>query len=111
MNNLKYDDLKNMWDGQNNLTDKPMFIDFYGDWWGPCKMFEQVLNEVTPEYQDRINFYKVNIEEEPKLSEIFEVRHIPHYVMISRDGGISPGTGATNKETLKYFLEGLISKK
>ena len=74
-------------------------------------MFEQVLNEVTPEYQDRINFYKVNIEEEPKLSEIFEVRHIPHYVMISKDGGVSPGSGAVNKETLKYFLEGLIQKK
>ena len=32
MNNLKYNDLKNIWDGQNNLTDKPIFIDFYGDW-------------------------------------------------------------------------------
>ena len=74
-------------------------------------MFEQVLNEVTPEYQDKINFYKVNIEEEPQLSEIFEVRHIPHYVMISTGGGILPGSGAVNKETLKYFLEGLILKK
>ena len=32
MNNLKYDDLKNIWDGQKNLTNKPIFIDFYGDW-------------------------------------------------------------------------------
>ena len=111
MNNLKYNDLKNIWDGENNLIGKPIFIDFYGDWWGPCKIFEQVLNEVTPEYKDKINFYKVNIEEESQLSTIFEVRHIPHYVMISIDGGVSPGSGATNKETLKYFLEGLISKK
>ena len=74
-------------------------------------MFEQVLNQVTSEYQDKINFYKVNIEEAPQLSTIFEVRHIPHYIMISKDGGVSPGSGATNKETLKYFLEGLISKK
>ena len=110
MNNLKYDDLKNIWDGQNNLTDKPIFIDFYGDWWGPCKMFEQVLNEVTPEYTDRITFYKVNIEEESQLSMIFEVRHIPYFIMISKDGGITPGSGALNKETLKYYLEGLISK-
>ena len=46
-----------------------------------------------------INFYKTNIEQEPKLSEIFEVRHIPHFVMISKDGGVSPGDGALNKET------------
>ena len=110
MNNLTYDNLKKIWDGQNNFTDKPIFIDFYGDWWGPCKIFEQVLNEVVPEYEDRINFYKVDIEEEPQLSTIFEVRHIPHYVMISKDGGVSKGGGASNEETLKYFLEGLISK-
>ena len=73
-------------------------------------MFEQVLNQVTSEYQDKINFYKVNIEEEPQLSTIFEVRHIPHYVMISKDGGVSPSSGANNKETLKYFLEGLLQK-
>jgi thioredoxin-like negative regulator of GroEL len=73
-------------------------------------MFEQVLNEVIPEYEDRISFYKVNIEQEPRLSEIFEVRHIPHFVMISKDGGVTPGSGAKNKDTIKYFLEGLISK-
>ena len=73
-------------------------------------MFEQVLKEVVPEYSDRISFYKVNIEEESQLSTIFEVTHIPHFVMISKDGGITPGSGALNKETLKYYLEGLISK-
>ena len=32
MNNLTFDDMKEIWDGQNNLTNKPIFIDFYGDW-------------------------------------------------------------------------------
>ena len=111
MNNLTKSEFMKIYNEGENLTDKPIFIDFYADWWGPCKMFEQVLNEVTPEYKDKINFYKVNIEDEPQLSTIFEVRHIPHYVMISKDGGVSPGSGAVNKETLKYFLEGLIQKK
>ena len=94
MNNLTHNDLKKIWDGENNLTDKPIFIDFYGDWCNPCKIFKQVLDEVIPEYKDRI----------------FQVRAIPHFVMISKSGGISPGGGALNKETLKYFLEGLLSK-
>ena len=80
MNNLTYSNLKNIWDGQKNLIGKPILI----------------------------NFYKTNIEQELKLSEIFEVRGIPHFIMISKDGGISPGGGALNKETLKYFLEGLL---
>ena len=110
MNNLTNKELKNLWDGQTNLTNKPIFIHFYGEWWGPCKIFKQVLDKVTPEYTDKINFYKVDIEEESELSMIFEVRHIPHYVMISKSGGVSKGGGANNEETLKYFLEGLISK-
>ena len=73
-------------------------------------MFKQVLDEVEPEYKDRITFYKVNIEEEIDLANVFQIRAIPHFVMISKDGGVSPGSGALNKETLKYFIEGLLSK-
>ena len=69
-----------------------------------------LVEELIPEYEDRITFYKVNIEQESKLSEIFEVKGIPHFVMISKDGGIRPGGGALNKETLKYFLEELLLK-
>ena len=73
-------------------------------------MFKQVLDEVIPEYKDRITFYKVDIEKEIDLANIFQVRAIPHFVTISKDGGVSPGSGAMNKETLKYFLEGLLLK-
>ena len=73
-------------------------------------MFKQVLDEVIPKYKDKITFYKVNIEEEIDLANIFQIRAIPHFVTISKDGGVSPGSGALNKETLKYFLEGLLLK-
>ena len=73
-------------------------------------MFKQVLDEVIPEYKDRITFYKVDIENEIDLANVFQIRAIPHFVTISKDGGVSPGGGALNKETLKYFLEGLLSK-
>ena len=110
MNNLTNNDLKNIWEGQKNLTNKPIFIDFYGDWWGPCIIFKQVLDEVIPEYKDKITFYKVDIEKEVDLANIFQIRAIPHFVTISKSGGVSPGSGAMNKETLKYFLEGLLLK-
>ena len=73
-------------------------------------MFKQLLDEVIPEYKDKITFYKVNIENEIDLANIFQVRHIPYFITISKDGGVSPGGGAMNKETLKYFLEGLLLK-
>ena len=74
-------------------------------------MFEQVLNEVTPKYSDKIKFYKVDIEEEPEIAGLFRIMSVPNTVTISKSGDVFSMVGALNEETLKYFLEGLISKK
>ena len=73
-------------------------------------MFEQVLNEVTPEYEDKINLYKVNIEEEPEIAGLFKVMSVPTTITISKSDKLHSTLGAMNKETLKYFLDGLLSK-
>ena len=92
-----------------NLTDKPIFIDFYADWWGPCKMFEQVLNDVTPTYESSVEFYKVNIEEEPEIAGLFGVRSIPSMSMIRKNGSHELAVGSMTKDQLKYWLGGLVS--
>ena len=74
-------------------------------------MYEQVLNKVTPEYKDKVDLYKVNIEEEPELASLFRVMGIPNTTTISNSGSVFSMPGPLNEETLKYFLEGLISKK
>ena len=74
-------------------------------------MYEQVLNEVTPEYKDKINLYKVNIEEEPEIAGLFRVMSVPNTTTISKSGDVFSQPGALPEDTLKYFLEGLISKK
>ena len=74
-------------------------------------MYEQVLNDVTPEYKDKVNLYKVNIEEEPDIAGLFRVMSVPNTTTISKSGDVFSQPGALNEDTLKYFLEGLISKK
>ena len=74
-------------------------------------MFEQVLNEISPEYEDKINMYKVNIEEEPEIAGLFKVMSVPTTTTISKSGSVYSQPGALNEETLKYFLEGLLQKK
>ena len=74
-------------------------------------MFEQVLDKVTPEYKDKVSLYKVNIEEEPEMAGLFRVMSVPNTTTISKSGGVYSVPGALNEETLKYFLEGLLSKK
>ena len=74
-------------------------------------MFSSVLDEVSPKYSSKVNMYKVDIEKEVDLAIKFGARALPYMVFISKDGIITPNVGAINKDTLKYFLEGLISKK
>mgnify|MGYP003625590212 FL=1 len=110
MNNLTKSEFMKIYNEGENLTDKPIFISFYATWWGPCKMYERSLNEVTPEYKDKINLYKVNIEEELEMAGLFKVMSVPTTATISKSGDVQSMPGALNEETLKYFLEGLISK-
>ena len=111
MKELSKEQLMQIYDIGKNLTDKSIFIDFYADWWGPCKMFEQVLNKVTPNYQDKINMYKVDISREPELASMFGARSIPYMTFISKNGDVSTQLGGLDEATLKYYFEGLISKK
>ena len=73
-------------------------------------MFEQVLNDITPKYEGKINMYKVNIEEEPEIANLFGVMSIPATSMIRKDGEVEKSIGSMNEDTLKYYLDGLISK-
>ena len=108
MKNLKKSELDIIYKDDKNLTDKSIFIDFYADWWGPCKMFEQVLNKVTPEYEDKVHIYKVNIENEPEIANQFGVRSIPQISMIRKDSSKEQSVGGMNEDQLKYWLGGLI---
>ena len=72
-------------------------------------MYEQVLNKVTPSYSDKINFYEVDIEEEPQIASLFKVMSVPQVSMIRKDGSKEQSIGGMNEDTLKYWLGGLIS--
>ena len=72
-------------------------------------MFGKVLDEVTPEYSDKIDFYKVDVEESPELASMFNARSLPTVVMIRKDGTTEQSIGGMNESQLEYWLNGLIS--
>ena len=73
-------------------------------------MFAQVLEEVYPDYKDKIDMYKVDVEKEMEMAAAFSARSLPYMVFISKGGDITPQVGAIDKDTLKYYLEGSLSK-
>ena len=78
----------------------PAIIDFYADWCGPCKMVAPILEELSDEYKDKINIYKVDTEAEQELSAAFNIRSIPSMLFIPKDKQPMMQAGALDKGTL-----------
>jgi thioredoxin len=57
--------------------DKPAILDFYADWCGPCKMIAPVLDELSRKYEGKLEVYKINTDEEPELSSLFQISSVP----------------------------------
>jgi len=86
--------------------DLPAVIDFYADWCGPCKMVGPVLEDLSKEYEGRINIYKIDTEDQQQLAAMFGIRSIPSILFIPLEGQPTMAAGALpKKEFVKIFRE------
>lgn len=90
------------WDYQG---DKPSVIDFYADWCGPCKMVAPIIDELSNEYDGKVDFYKVNTEQEVELASVFGIRSIPSLLFIPVSGQPKMATGALPKDQMKSIID------
>ena len=88
---------------QSNL---PVVVDFWADWCGPCKMMAPVVESLAGKYAGKIDFYKVDIDQESELASVFGISSIPTFLFIPVKGKPSVQMGAMQKED----FEGLIDK-
>lgn len=84
--------------------DKPALIDFYADWCGPCKMLAPILEELSEEYGDKIDIYKIDTEAEQELAAAFAIKSIPSMLFCPMEGPPQMANGALPKAELERII-------
>lgn len=85
--------------------DLPCVIDFYADWCGPCKMVAPIMEELSTEYAGKVNFYKINTDEEQELAGAFGIQSIPSLLFVPMEGKPQMAVGALPKNTMKQVID------
>ena len=84
--------------------DLPCIIDFYANWCQPCKMVAPILEELSGEYEGKMNVYKIDTEKQQELAQAFGVQSIPSILFVPKDGQPQMSAGALPKDS---FLEAM----
>ncbi|HJZ38996.1 MAG TPA: thioredoxin [Bacteroidales bacterium] len=90
---------------------RPAIIDFYADWCAPCRMVAPILEELKDEYGEKLEFYKVDTEQEREISAMFGIQSIPSLLFVPLEGQPQMAMGALPKETFIQAIGDVLNIK
>lgn len=80
-------------------------LDFYADWCGPCKVMKPIFADLEEEYEGKVEFESVDVEENGALASKYQVMSIPTFVILKDGEEVVRRMGAMTKETFKNWIE------
>jgi thioredoxin 1 len=86
-------------------SDKPILVDYWAEWCGPCKMIAPVLEEVAEELSDKVLIGKLNVDENSQTPPKYGIRGIPTLMLFKNGEAVGTQVGAVSKSDLIKFIE------
>jgi thioredoxin 1 len=87
-------------------SERPVLVDYWAEWCGPCKMIAPILDEIATEYGERVKVCKVNVDENQDAAARFGIRGIPTLMLFKNGEVEATKVGAVSKSQLAAFLDG-----
>tara|TARA_X000000368_G_C23043128_1_gene717900 strand:+ start:2376 stop:2702 length:327 start_codon:yes stop_codon:yes gene_type:complete len=86
-------------------SEKPILVDYWAEWCGPCKMIAPVLEEVAEDLSDKVLIGKLNVDENPQTPPKYGIRGIPTLMLFKNGEVVGTQVGAISKSDLVSFIE------
>ncbi len=83
----------------------PVFVDFWAEWCGPCKAVSPTVEEVSKDYDGKVDFVKVNVDQNNELAQKYSVFSIPTLAIFANGKVIAQSAGAASKESIRSYID------